>query len=151
MTIINNRKAFHEYAIEDRYEAGLVLEGWEIKAIRAGKSNIKEAYVIIKDGVPQIIGMHITPLVQASSHHVADPIRTRILLLNKAEINKLGRAVERAGYTIMPLNLHFKHGRVKLEIGLGKGKQLHDKRADAKEKDGQREAAQAMKNAVKKA
>jgi len=145
MSIINNRKAFHEYSIEDRYEAGMVLEGWEIKAIRAGRSNIKESYVVIKNGVPQIIGMHITPLVQASTHHYADPTRTRVLLLNKAEINKLERAVERAGYTIMPLNLHFKHGRVKLEIGLGKGKKLHDKRADAKEKDGQREAAQAMK------
>jgi SsrA-binding protein len=145
MPIINNRKAFHEYSIEDRYEAGMILEGWEIKAIRAGRSNIKESYVVIKNGVPQIIGMHITPLVQASTHHHADPTRTRVLLLNKAEIAKLERAVERAGYTIMPLNLHFKHGRVKLEIGLGKGKKLHDKRADAKEKDGQREAAQAMK------
>jgi len=145
MTIIDNRKAFHEYEIEDRYETGLMLLGWEIKAIRAGRSNIKEAYVVIKDMVPQIIGMHISPLLQASSHVHPDPTRTRTLLLNKAEINKLVGKVTKSGYTILPLNLHFARGKVKLEIGLGKGKKLHDKRASEKEKDNKREAEQAMK------
>jgi SsrA-binding protein len=145
MSIIENRKAFHEYLIEERYTAGIMLEGWEVKSIRAGRSNIAESYVILKDGVPQIVGMHITPLLSSSTHVNTDPTRTRALLLNKAEINKLMGKVKLAGYTVVPLNLHYLRGRIKLEIGVAKGKKLHDKRAAEKDRDAKREAAHAMK------
>lgn len=145
MSIIQNKKAFHDYFIEERYEAGLVLEGWEVKAIRAGRANLKEAYVTIRDGALYLFGAHISPLAAASTHIVPDPVRTRKLLLHAAEINKLIGKVQRAGYTLMPLDMHYKGGRVKLEIGLAKGKKLHDKRATEKEREATREVAQALK------
>ena len=145
MSIIQNKKAFHDFFIEDRYEAGIVLQGWEVKAIRAGRANLKEAYVTIKDGELYLFGSHISPLTAASTHILPDPVRTRKLLLHTAEINKLIGKVQRAGYTLMPLDMHYKGGRVKLEIGLAKGKKEHDKRATEKEREGKREAQQAMK------
>ena len=145
MSIVQNKKAFHDYFIEDRYEAGLVLEGWEVKAIRAGRANLKEAYVTVKDGALYLFGSHISPLTAASTHILPDPVRTRKLLLHAAEIDKLIGKVQRAGYTLMPLDMHYKGGRVKLDIGLAKGKKQHDKRATEKEREGQREAQQAMK------
>jgi len=145
MSIIQNKKAFHEFFIEDRFEAGLVLEGWEVKAIRAGRANLKEAYVTVKDGALYLFGSHISPLTSASTHVLPDPTRTRKLLLHKLEIDKLIGKVQRAGYTLMPLDLHFKNGRIKLNIGLAKGKKQHDKRASEKERDAKREAQQAMK------
>ena len=145
MSIIQNKKAFHDYFIEDRYEAGLVLEGWEVKAIRAGRANLKEAYVTVKDGALYLFGSHISPLTSASTHVLPDPTRTRKLLLNKLEIDKLIGKVQRAGYTLMPLDLHYKNGRIKLNVGLAKGKKQHDKRATEKEQEAKREAAQALK------
>lgn len=145
MSIVQNKKAFHDYFIEDRYEAGLVLEGWEVKAIRAGRANLKEAYVTVKDGALYLLGSHISPLASASTHIVPDPTRTRKLLLHQEEINKLIGKVQRAGYTLMPIDLHFKNGRIKLNIGLAKGKKQHDKRASERDRDATREAQQAMK------
>jgi SsrA-binding protein len=145
MSITVNKKAFHEFFVEEKFEAGIALQGWEVKAIRAGRMNIKESYVIIKNGEIYLIGMHITPLSTASTHVVADPTRTRKLLLHNREIMKLIGKVERAGYTLVPIDLHFTRGRIKLEIGLAKGKKLHDKRQDEHEKDWKREAQRAMK------
>jgi SsrA-binding protein len=145
MSIVQNKKAFHEYFIEERYEAGLMLEGWEVKAIRAGRAQLKEAYVTVKDGALYLFGSHISPLLSASSHILPDATRTRKLLLHQREIDKLIGKAQRAGYTIMPLDMHFKGSRVKLEIGLAKGKKEHDKRATEKERESKREAAQAMK------
>ena len=145
MSIIQNKKAFHEYFIEERYEAGLVLEGWEVKAIRAGRANLKEAYITIKDGALHLFGSHISPLLSASTHILPDATRTRKLLLHQREIEKLIGKAQRAGYTIMPLDMHYKGSRVKLNIGLAKGKKEHDKRATEKERESKREAAQAMK------
>ena len=122
MSITVNKKAFHDYFIEEKHEAGIALEGWEVKAIRAGRTNIKESYVIIKGGELFLIGMHITPLLTASTHVSPDPTRTRRLLLHRREIMKLIGKVERAGYALVPLDLHFTRGRIKLEIGLAKGK-----------------------------
>lgn len=146
MSIIQNKKAFHEFFIEDKFEAGLMLEGWEVKAIRAGRAQLKEAYVTAKGGALFLFGSHISPLLNASTHIHPDPVRTRKLLLHKQEIEKICNKVQRAGYTVMPLDMHYKGGRVKLTIGLAKGKKLHDKRATEKEKDSKREVAQAMKN-----
>jgi SsrA-binding protein len=145
MSITVNKKAFHDYFVEDKYEAGIVLEGWEVKAIRAGRMNIKESYVIIKSGEIFLIGMHISPLTTASSHNKHDPVRTRKLLLHGNEIMKLIGKVERSGYALVPIDLHFVRGRIKLEIGLAKGKKQYDKRHDEQEKAGKREAARAMK------
>ena len=145
MSIIQNKKAYHEYFIEDKYEAGIMLEGWEIKAIRAGRAQLKEAYVIVKDDALYLFGSHISPLLSASTHIHPDPVRTRKLLLHKREIAKIIIKVQRSGYTVMPLDMHYKNGRAKLEIGLAKGKKLHDKRATEKEREGKREAQQAMK------
>ena len=145
MSIIANKKAFHDYFIEEKYEAGIALQGWEVKAIRAGRSNIKEAYVVIRSGEVFIFGMHITPLPEASTHVSPDPTRTRKLLLHANQISKLIGLVERAGYTLMPLNLHFQHGRIKVEIGLAKGKKQHDKRESEKERDWEREKAQLLR------
>lgn len=122
-----------------------MLQGWEVKAIRAGRVQLKEAYVTAKDGALYLFGSHISPLLNASTHIHPDPVRTRKLLLHGAEIEKIVNKVKRAGYTVMPLDMHYKAGRVKLTIGLAKGKKLHDKRATEKEKDSKREAAQAMK------
>ncbi|MDZ4202715.1 MAG: SsrA-binding protein SmpB [Gallionella sp.] len=145
MSIIQNKKAFHDYFIEDKYEAGLMLEGWEVKAIRAGRAQLKEAYVVVKSGELFLIGSHISPLLNASTHILPDATRTRKLLLHTHEIDKIIGKVQCAGYTLMPLDMHYKGGRVKLEIGLAKGKKLHDKRATEKEKDAKREVAAAMK------
>ena len=148
MSIINNKKAFHDYFIEEQFEAGIMLEGWEIKAIRAGRANIKESYVIVRDGEVFIFGMHITPLTQAPTHVKPDPIRTRKLLLHASQISKLIGKVERAGFTLMPLDLHFQRGRVKVQIGLAKGKKQHDKREAEKERDWDREKARLMRTKV---
>ena len=145
MSIADNKKAFHDYFIEERYEAGLVLEGWEVKAIRAGRAQIKEAYVVLKQGEVFLIGSHISPLLSASTHVHPDPVRTRKLLLNAAEINKLIGKVERAGYTLVPLDLHYTKGRVKLSVGLAKGKKQHDKRDAEKDRDWVREKSRLMK------
>jgi SsrA-binding protein len=145
MSIIENRKALHDFFIEEKHEAGMVLEGWEVKAIRAGRANIKESYVIIRNEEIFLFGMHITPLTTASSHVRHDPVRTRKLLLHKKEIARLIGKVERAGYTLVPLDLHFVKGRIKLEIGLDKGKKLHDKREDEKKKDWEREKQRLMR------
>lgn len=145
MSIADNKKAFHDYFIEDRYEAGLVLLGWEVKAIRAGRVQLKESYVVFKHGAFWLIGAHISPLPQASTHVNPDPVRSRKLLLNQPEINKLIGKVERAGYTLAALNMHFSKGRVKLDIGLAKGKKLHDKRETEKAREWQREKQRMMK------
>ena len=145
MTIVQNKKAFHDYLIEERYEAGIVLEGWEVKAIRAGRAQIKEGYVLIRAAELYLIGAHITALPQASTHIQPDPVRTRKLLLHAAEIRKLIGKVERAGYTLIPLNFHYNKHRIKLEIGLAKGKKQHDKREAVKERDWQRERQRLMK------
>ena len=145
MSITVNKKAFHDYFIEEKYEAGIALQGWEVKAIRAGRMNIKESYVVIRHGEIYLIGMHITPLPTASTHVSPDPTRTRKLLLHATEISKLIGKVERAGYALVPLDLHYTRGRIKLEIGLAKGKKQHDKRADEQEKDFKREAQRVMK------
>jgi SsrA-binding protein len=139
MSIIDNKKAFHDYFIEERYEAGLVLEGWEVKAIRAGRVQLKEAYVVLKQAEVWLVGCHISPLPTASSHIHPDPTRSRKVLLHAQEIRKLIGKVQQAGFTLVPLNLHYAKGRVKIEIGLAKGKKLHDKRATEKERDWQRE------------
>jgi SsrA-binding protein len=145
MSIVQNRKAHHDFFIEERYEAGLVLEGWEVKAIRDGRANIKEAYVITRGEELFILGMHITPLPSASTHIKADPTRTRKLLLHAKEIARLIGKVERAGYTLVPLDLHWCKGRVKVEVGLAKGKKLYDKREDEKRRDWDREKARLMR------
>ncbi|AEC19590.1 SsrA-binding protein [Pusillimonas sp. T7-7] len=146
MSIVDNRKATHDYFIEDRYEAGLVLEGWEVKAIRAGHVQLKESYVIVRDGEIWIINMHISPLPTASTHIHPNSTRTRKLLLKAEEISKLIGKVEQRGYTLVPLNLHYKNGRIKLDFGLGRGKKLHDKRDTARDKDWEREKERIMKH-----
>ena len=138
-TIVLNKKAGHDYFIEQRFEAGLALEGWEVKAARAGRVQIKESYVTIKEGEAFLFGAHITPLPTASTHIQPDPIRTRKLLLHREELNRLIGLVERRGYTLIPTAMYWKRGRAKLEIGLARGKQLHDKRATEKDRDWQRE------------
>lgn len=146
MSISSNRKAFHDYFIEDKYEAGIVLEGWEVKAIRAGRVQLNDSYVRIKDGAIWLFGCHISPLISTSSHITADPNRIKKLLLHRKEINKLIGRVEQKGYSMVALNLHYKSGMVKAEIALAKGKKLHDKRATLKEKELNQEKAQALKN-----
>src|SRR6185503_413411 len=133
MSIVDNKKAFHDYFIEERYEAGLVLEGWEVKAIRAGRAQIKEAYVILKGEEPYVIGMHLSPLAAASTHVHADPTRSRKLLLNAEEIRRLIGKVEQRGYTLVPLDLHYNKGRVKLAVGLDKGFFFNDTATTEKE------------------
>jgi SsrA-binding protein len=145
MSIVENRKAFHDYFIEERYEAGLVLEGWEVKAIRAGRVQIKEAYVILKAEEPFVIGMHISALPEASTHVNPDPTRSRKLLLNADEIRKLIGKIEQRGYTLVPLDLHYTKGRVKIAIGLAKGKKQYDKRDTEKERDWQREQQRLLR------
>ena len=145
MSIVQNKKAFHDYFIEERFEAGIALEGWEVKAIRAGRVQIKEAYVIVSHGELFLIGSHISPLPAASTHFTQDPTRTRKLLLHTSEINRLVGSVERAGYTLLPLDMHYKNGRVKVEIGLAKGKRQYDKRQDEKEKAWRREQQRLLR------
>ncbi len=146
MSIVNNKKAFHDYFIEDQIEAGLVLEGWEVKAIRAGRVQLKEAYIHWKKGAFYLVGSHITALPEASTHVKPDPVRQRKLLLKQSEINKLIGKVERSGYTLVPLNLHYTRGTITMDMGLAKGKKQHDKRQASKEKDWQREKQRIMKN-----
>ena len=143
--IAENRRARHDYFIEERYEAGLSLQGWEVKALRAGKANISEAYVTVKDGQMLLLGATINPLKNSCAFVVCDPTRTRVLLLNRREINKLIGQSQRQGYTIIPLRLYWKGSWAKLEIGIAKGKQEHDKRDSLKEKQWQREKERIMK------
>src|SRR5579862_6383545 len=138
-TIALNRKAHHEFSMEDHYEAGLVLEGWEIKSLRAGRVQLDQSYILLKNGEAWLFGASITPLLTASTHIHPDPQRTRKLLLHQSEINKLIGSVERKGYTLIPLKLYWKNNRVKLNIALAKGKKQHDKRATEKERDWSRE------------
>ncbi len=145
MSIVANKKAFHDYFIDEKVEAGMALEGWEVKAIRAGRASIKEAYVLVRNGEVFIFGMHITPLMAASTHVRPDPTRTRKLLLHARQISKLIGQVERAGFTLVPLDLHFQRGRIKVEIGLAKGKKQYDKRDSEKERDWVREKARLMR------
>ncbi len=145
MSIIDNRKAFHDYFIEERFEAGLSLEGWEAKAIRASRAQLKEAYVILRGQEVFLIGCHISPLPTASTHITPDPTRTRKLLLHAEEIAKLIGKVERAGYTLVPLDLHFTKGRIKIAIGLAKGKRQVDKRESEKKRDWDREKQRLLR------
>lgn len=145
MSIIENRKAFHDYFVEERFEAGLVLSGWEVKAIRAGRAQLKEAYVIVRNGEIFLIGAHISALPEASTHVQPDPVRTRKLLLHAEEIHKLVVKVERAGYALIPINLHYTKGRIKLDIGLARGKKQHDKREAEKDRDWKREQQQLLR------
>jgi len=144
-TIALNRKARHDYHLDERYEAGLALLGWEVKALRAGRLQLAEGYVIIKNEEAWLLGAHITPLNSASTHVVADPTRTRKLLLKRRELDHLVGAVERKGYTLVPLAMYWKDGRAKLEIALARGKQAHDKRASEKDRDWQREKARTLR------
>jgi len=145
MSIAQNKKAFHDYFIEERFEAGIVLEGWEVKAIRAGRVQLKEAYVMVHGTEIQLVGCHISPLSAASTHVTPDPTRTRKLLLHANEISRLIGSVERAGYALIPLDMHYSRGRVKIEIGLAKGKKQHDKRATEKEREWRREQQRLMR------
>jgi SsrA-binding protein len=145
MSIVENRKAFHDYFIEERFEAGLALEGWEVKAIRAGRANLKEAYVVVKNGDIVLLGAHVSPLATASTHVRPDPTRTRKLLLHREEISRLVGKVERAGYTLAPLDLHYKNGRIKIEIGLAKGKKQYDKRHAIREREWNREQQRLLR------
>lgn len=145
MTIVENRKATHDYFIEERFEAGIALEGWEVKSIRAGRVQLGEAYVIVRNGEIYLIGAHISALETASTHVKPDAVRTRKLLLHAAEINKLIGKVERAGYALVPLDLHYTRGRVKLAIGLAKGKKQYDKRQAEKEREWNREKQRLLR------
>lgn len=148
MSIADNKKAFHDYFIEEKFEAGLVLEGWEVKAIRAGRVQLKEAYVVVKSAEVWLIGCHISPLLTASTHIHPDATRSRKLLLRAEEIRKLIGKTERAGFTLVPLDMHFAKGRIKLQIGLAKGKKQHDKRAAEKEREWQREKQQLVRKVL---
>ncbi len=145
MSIVQNRKAFHDYFIEERFEAGLVLEGWEVKAIRAGRAQIGEAYVVPKDAALWLIGAHISPLATASTHVRPDPTRTRKLLLRAEEIRRLLGKVEQRGYALVPLDLHYAKGRVKAQIALARGKLGRDKRAAEREREWQREKQRLLR------
>lgn len=145
-TIAQNRKARHDYSIEANFEAGIVLQGWEVKSLREGHVQLGESYVLIKGTELMWFGGHITPLISASTHLKNDPTRTRKLLMHRKEIDRLIGQVERKGYTLVPLALYWKHGRVKMDIGLAKGKKEHDKRASDKEKDWKLDQARVMKH-----
>lgn len=145
-TIARSKRARFEYHLEDRFEAGIELRGWEVKALRAGRVQFGESYVLVKDGEAFLIGCLITPLVSASSHVDADPARTRRLLLHRRELNRLIGMVERSGYTLVPTAMYWKRGRVKVEIALARGKKVHDKRRDQKERDWARQKARIMRH-----
>jgi SsrA-binding protein len=144
-TIAVNRIATHEYFISDRFEAGIVLQGWEVKSMREGRAQLKESYVAMKGGEAWLLGAHVSPLLSASTHVHPDAVRSRKLLLHRGELNRLIGSVERKGFTLIPLSMYWKKGRAKLEIGLGKGKKQHDKRETEKDKDWQREKERVMK------
>ena len=146
MSIVENRKAFHDYFIEERYEAGLALAGWEVKAIRGGRATIAEAYVMVRGGELVLIGANISPLPTVSTHFTPDPTRSRKLLLHAEEIKRLVGKVEQRGYTLVPLNLHYSKGRIKLDMGLGRGKLKHDKRAVEREKEWNREKQRLLRS-----
>ena len=145
MTIVQNKKAHHDYSIEERYEAGIALEGWEVKSIRANQVQLNEAYVIVRGGELYLLNSHISPLSTTSTHIKAEPARTRKLLLHAAEIQKLIGKVERAGYSLVPLNMHYSKGRIKLEVGLAKGKRQFEKRAAEADKDWKRQQNRLLK------
>ena len=145
MSIANNRKAWHDYFIEERFEAGIALEGWEVKAIRAGRLQLRDAYVIVRGAELWLLGCTITPLPTVSTHFQPDPTRTRKLLMHAREIDRLIGAVERSGYTLLPLDMHYSKGRIKLEVGLAKGKKQHDKRESEKERDWQRQRQRLLR------
>ncbi|MFZ5556731.1 MAG: SsrA-binding protein SmpB [Pseudomonadota bacterium] len=145
MSIAQNKKAFHDYFVEERLEAGIALEGWEVKAIRAGRVQLKEAYVVVRNGEVYLIGCHISPLPTASTHVHPDPTRTRKLLLRAEEIQRLIGKVEQRGYTLVPLDLHYRNGRIKLEIGLARGKKQHDKRDAEREREWERERQRLLR------
>lgn len=150
-TIALNREAKHDYFIEERFEAGIVLQGWEVKSIRAGRLNLKDSYVIVKEGELWLLGAHISPLLTASTHINPDPTRTRKLLMHREQINRMIGSVERKGFTIVPLAMYWKQGRAKTEIALVKGKQEHDKRATIKDREWQRDKARIMKGGARDA
>ena len=146
MSIVQNRKAFHDYFIEERYEAGLALAGWEVKAVRAGRAQLSDGYVMVRGGELYLIGASISPLATVSTHFVPDPTRSRKLLLHAEEIKRLVGKVEQRGYTLVPLDLHYSKGRIKLEIGLARGKLKHDKRAAEREKQWNREKQRLLRS-----
>ena len=145
MSISQNRKAWHDYFIEEKFEAGIALQGWEVKAIRAGRLQLRDAYITVHGGELWLIGCSVTPLPTVSTHFHPDPTRTRKLLMNAREIDRLIGAVERAGYTLVPLDMHYSKGRIKLEVGLAKGKKQHDKRESEKERDWQRQRQRLLR------
>ncbi len=145
-SIAQNKQARHDYFIEDQFEAGLCLEGWEVKSLRDGRVQLKESYVLLQRAEAWLFGAHISPLPTASTHISPNPVRSRKLLLHRHELNRLIGAVERKGYTIVPLNMHWKQGRAKLDIGLAKGKKAHDKRSTEKDRDWQRDKQRIMKH-----
>lgn len=144
-TIAVNRQAGHDYFIEERFEAGLVLQGWEVKSLREGRVQLKESYVVLKNAEAFLVGAHVSPMTSTCTHIIADAVRTRKLLLHRHELNKLIGHVERKGYTLVPLVLEWKKGRAKLEIGLARGKKQHDKRATEKDRDWEREKQRVMR------
>ncbi|KAA3634775.1 MAG: SsrA-binding protein SmpB [Proteobacteria bacterium] len=144
-TIARNKKAWHDYFIEEEFEAGLALEGWEVKSLRAGRVQLKETYVMVIDNERFLVGAHISPLTSASTHIKPNPTRSRKLLLKREEINKLMGDVDRKGYTIVALSMYWKHGRAKLRIGVARGKKQHDKRATIKDREWQREQHRILK------
>jgi SsrA-binding protein len=143
--IVANKKAYHDYFVEEHHEAGLALQGWEVKSLRAGRAHLKESYVLLRDGEAFLFGCHISPLTSASTHVIADPTRTRKLLLHKEEIGQLIGSVERKGYALIPLTLYWKRNRVKLDIGLARGKKEYDKRATEKDRDWERDKQRLMR------
>ena len=146
MSIVQNRKAFHEYFVEERYEAGLALEGWEVKAVRGGRAQLGEAYVMVRGAELCLIGAHISPLPTVSTHFTPDPVRTRKLLMHADEIRRLIGKVEQRGYTLVPLDLHYSKGRIKLEIALARGKEKHDKRAAERDREWSRERQRLLRS-----
>ena len=146
MSIVQNRRAFHDYFVEERYEAGLALEGWEVKSIRAGRAQINEAYVLLHNAELWLVGAHISPLATASTHVTPDPARGRKLLMHAEEIRRLIGKVEQRGYTLVPLDLHYRKGRIKLEFGLARGKLKHDKRASERDREWQREKQRLLRS-----
>jgi len=145
MSIVKNRKAFHDYFVEERHEAGLALDGWEVKSIRAGRAQINEAYVVLRNGELWLIGAHLSPLPTASTHVDPDPTRNRKLLMHAEEIRRLIGKVEQRGYTLVPLDLHYRKGRIKLEFALARGKLKHDKRASDRDREWQREKQRVLR------
>jgi len=146
MSIAQNRKAFHNYFVEERYEAGLSLEGWEVKAIRAGRVQLGDAYVLVRKGELWLVGAHIAPLPTVSTHFVPDPMRSRKLLMRAEEIQRLIGKVEQRGYTLIPLDMHYKKGRIKLELALGRGKLKHDKRAAERDREWERDKQRLLRS-----